>query len=150
MGTSCLVNVYKERAGAIIVSIYCVGGGAPEGVGCEIREIVGERILLKNGFQGLEDEHQFNGMLEFAAYLVRDMKIGSGNVYLRPPEPNNPTCNYLYELYPVETRIHMRITANQVRNFSIPATYEDVVEYDGPVHEFKPWWLLKKEAEEEA
>lgn len=95
MGTRALIHVKEsDKNSQTIVTIYRQYDGYPEGLGEEIKAIIGDKALSNGITDGC-----FNGMGCFAAWLVRELKTRIGNVYIMPPNTENVNEEYVYTIY---------------------------------------------------
>lgn len=94
MGTRARVNVYDGNK--ILVSIYRQYDGYPEGLGQEVADFV-SKLKVVNGYSG-KDAPEANGMGCLAAQLIKHLKEGVGNVYIRDTGPQSQGEEYIYNL----------------------------------------------------
>lgn len=102
MGTRSTLRIKDIKR--TLVTIYRQYDGYPTGMGQDIKDILngGYFLTLVNGFSG-SDRHpeKFNGMGDFAAYMVMRLKFNNfgqtiGNVYITD---NKDFQEYNYTLY---------------------------------------------------
>jgi len=96
MGTRALV-VIKDGNGAEIVNLQ--HDSYPNGLGVVLKGMLGGKKLV-NGYQyGMSTATNFNGINCMAAYVVKELKVDIGNVYLYPPNTRGSE-EFTYTLYP--------------------------------------------------
>lgn len=124
MGTPSLTHIYEnEDSAKPFVTIYRQFDGYPEGLGSDIKEILGNRTLV-NGYS--DAKSQTNGIQCAAAMLVAGLKEGCGNVYLYPAGSSDCGEEYVYHLYPSGSTFRLKIEG-----------YDKPI-YDGPLPDFDP------------
>jgi len=95
-------NVVVEEDGEVLVRIYKQFDSYPDGLGKDLVEILGDPDIV-NGYGGdAEVPEVFNGMGCLAAYLIKHLKKGIGNVYINPANRESGWAEYIYVLYAFE------------------------------------------------
>lgn len=120
MGTRSLVNIIDDN-GNTLVTIYRQFDGYPDGMGLDLRRIIGNAKLC-NGFgTGQEVPEWFNGILCFAAYLIGELKGKKiGNVYLMPPGSTDHGEEYVYTIRSKAGKIALSCVDYQGKRQTIP------------------------------
>lgn len=94
MGTRALIHIKDQ--GKTLVTIYKHWDGYPDGLGKNLERLL-EGASVKNGYQyGDEAPKVFNGMGCLAAWLIKALKEGIGDVYLYPPDSTDTGEEYVY------------------------------------------------------
>lgn len=123
MGTRTLVHVKTEGADSdTLVTIYGQFDGYPSGMGCDIKDLLGNKEVV-NGYD--DSLNQVNGMGCAAAMLIAELKKGCGGVYIRPVDCSNVGEEYTYTLWTQDSAIHMRCIG-----------YREKIIFDGPLSVF--------------
>jgi len=102
MGTRSITRV-RDEGDKVIIELYKQYDGYPSGLGKELLEFIESKTMV-NGFGS--DKMVFNGINDFAAQLVEELKQGQvGGVYLfshtkgsRANILNLHGAEYLYEI----------------------------------------------------
>jgi hypothetical protein len=131
MGTRSLVKFYNEED-VEIVTLYRQFDGYPTGMGKDLKEIIGNRVLV----DGYTDKQvQLNGMNCLAAFVVGALKDGEcGNVYLHPAGSIGLGEDYVYTLHKGE-QINNKSWAV---NITVNSANRDKLLYSGSLADFNP------------
>lgn len=82
MSTNAVATIYDEFNDEPICAIYKHWDGYPEGgFGDDLREVV-SRYKIVNGITYGEEQPIANGMGDLAAFIVKAIKDGPGDVYM--------------------------------------------------------------------
>lgn len=132
MGTRSLTAI-QEYDGREIVVIYRQFDGYPSGMGADLHEFL-------NGFQILsgynEDKPKLaNGMGCLAAQLIKHLKDGIGNVYLKPAGTRDCWEEYLYTISPTDEQRPSKLS---LRVEAIRYEKEPQLLFTGPLDLFGP------------
>jgi hypothetical protein len=118
MGTRARINILDHDK--TLVSIYRQFDGYPSGLGQEVADF-GSTLTIVNGYTST-GEDQANGMGCFAAQLIKYLKDGIGNVYIRDTSDESQGEEYSYNLSEKEGKVWMSIHTGRVTAFGFPGT----------------------------
>lgn len=125
MGTRSLTHIKQD--GKTLVTIYRQYDGYPEGLGKELYDFLKDFTVL-NGY-GKKEPKLANGIGCLAAQVVDQLKDGIGNVYLYPPDSSDCGEEYVYTIYLLDDKIHLKLTDDS----------GETVFFDGPVTGYEAW-----------
>jgi hypothetical protein len=117
MGTRARVNVIDGNKA--ILSIYRQFDGYPSGLGKEVADFA-KKLTIVNGYSSDKAKTQSNGMGCFAASLVKYLKDGIGNVYIRDTSDESHGEEFSYDLKNVEGKVWMTIYKGSMTFFGNP------------------------------
>jgi hypothetical protein len=106
----------------VLVSIYRQYDGYPSGLGQEVADFVGGMTVV-NGY-GKETKGIANGMGCLAAQLIKHLKTGVGNVYIRDTGPESHGEEYVYNLSEKDGRVWLMALGGTVTAFGMPGDSE--------------------------
>ena len=116
MGMRARINIIDGNK--CLVSIYCQFDGYPAGLGQDIANFA-KKLEIVNGYNG-DGKGQANGMGCFAAQLIKHLKKGIGNVYIRDTSDESQGEEYSYDLSERDSKIWMSIYGGSVTFFGMP------------------------------
>jgi len=102
MGTRALIHVKEAgKYSDTLVTIYRQYDGCPDGLGEDIKRIIGDSGISNGISNGMEE--CFNGMGCFAAWLIKELKDKIGNVYIYAPNSKDVGEEFVYTVFKNES-----------------------------------------------
>jgi hypothetical protein len=151
MGTRARVNVFDEHGAPEdkpLVSIYRQFDGYPEGLGQDVAEFAAP-LEIVNGISNRRGV-QANGMGCLAAQLIKHLKEGVGNVYIRDNGLESNGEEFVYNLREKGGVLHMEVRTGRMTAFGMPGDTEAEMKplYDGPIKDYVAWLEAEKKRRE--
>jgi hypothetical protein len=131
MGTRARVNVFEGNQ--LLVSIYKQFDGYPDGLGQEVADFLNSKQLVN----GIQERNSFiaNGMGCLAAQLVKHLKKGVGDVYIRDTGPESQGEEYIYNVSERDGVFYLAVLEGEMTAFGMPGNKEGEMNtlFYGPV-----------------
>ncbi len=112
MGTRALVHIKSiGKDSKTLVTLYRQYDGYVSELGDDIYSLLnkGDVRIVCGYDQNDRHPEAFNGMGDLAAYMVKNLKEGIGNVYINEPDSISCGEEYVYILYLVQNELMLKV-----------------------------------------